>query len=72
MRIIHWWTAVMGCNISKKHSTIIGAGSGVIVNALRSVDDKEPTTLNPRSCATKLQQYARPHSRFSYNVVAVA
>ena len=72
MRIIHWWAAVMGCDISKKESGIVGAGRGVFVNTLRNFDDKEPATMNPRRFATKLRQYARPQCRFSYSVAAVA
>jgi hypothetical protein len=40
MRIIHWWAAVMGCDIFKKDLGIVSAGRGVFVNALRSFDDE--------------------------------
>ena len=62
----------MRCDISKKESSIVGAGRGVFVSALRSFDDKALATLNPRSFATKLRQYGRPQCRFSYSVVTVA
>ena len=65
MHIIHWYAAIMGCNISKKDSGIVGAGRGAFVKSLWSFDGKDPADLNPRSFAMKLLEFARPLYRLS-------
>ena len=39
IRVIHWWDAVMGYDISVHKAGIIGAGEKAFIAALRSFDD---------------------------------
>ena len=70
-RIIHWWAAIMGCDISEKESGVADAGRGAFINTLRSFDDDDSGELNPRSFATKVREFARPQCRLSYSVGSI-
>ncbi|KAL7554211.1 hypothetical protein ACHAWF_017633 [Thalassiosira exigua] len=72
IRVIHWWAAVMGCDISQNESGIIGAGPTAFIAALRAFKDTEPTALLAPFFAKKLREEATPRCRLSYGEKAIA
>jgi len=57
IKIIHWWAAVRGCDISVVRSGIANAGRETFMSAISSFDEKDASLLTPRSFAKALQKY---------------
>ena len=56
IKIIHWWAAVMGCDISKEECGIKKIGRQTFLAALRSFEKKHPSSLNEESFAKALKK----------------
>jgi len=54
IRVIHWWAAAMGCDISEERCGIRHIGRDKFLSALDSFEDKDPSTLNEESFAQAL------------------
>ena len=65
--VIHWWAAIMGCDISENASGIAHVGPKVFFEALRSFDDKPPGRLTAPSFATALLSNAQQRCREMYS-----
>ena len=57
IKIIHWWAAVCGCDISVNRSGIMGAGKATFMSALQSFDNKVASLLTPRLFSKALQKF---------------
>ena len=57
----------MGCDILERDSGLVGAGRGVFLKALNSVDTTEAVDLAHRSFVIKLQEFVRPSCRLQYS-----
>ena len=69
---LHWFAAVVGCDISKSSSCIVGVGKTVFVKALKSFDAGPDNDLTPWSLAVTLQKFGTPFCRLRYSVRQVA
>lgn len=70
--ILHWWAAVIGCDISEKRSGIAYTGKEAFLDALQTFDKKPPKRLNSHSFETQLLKHTRPRCRKMYNSHSVA
>jgi len=68
MHIIHWWAAIMGCDISEKASGIVYAGPDAFFAALCGFDNKPSHTLTPKSFATAFHEHVEKRCRDSYSI----
>jgi len=59
IKIIHWWAAVMGCDISVEDCGIRDAGKKGFLKALHTFDGKDPDVLTSYSFAGKLRDNSR-------------
>eukprot|EP00573_Skeletonema_grethae_P007592 CAMPEP_0201711044 /NCGR_PEP_ID=MMETSP0578-20130828/58939_1 /ASSEMBLY_ACC=CAM_ASM_000663 /TAXON_ID=267565 /ORGANISM="Skeletonema grethea, Strain CCMP 1804" /LENGTH=253 /DNA_ID=CAMNT_0048200093 /DNA_START=2547 /DNA_END=3308 /DNA_ORIENTATION=- len=66
IKIIHWWAATMGCDISKDDCGISGAGTKAFFKVLDDVMKREGD-LSPTVFAKKLREHAQPSTRLSYS-----
>ena len=57
IKIIHWWAAVCGCDISVNRSGIMGAGKATFMSALQSFYNKVASLLTPRLFSKALQKF---------------
>ena len=62
-KVIHWFAAAVGCDVSANGSGMVSVGRALFMKALRSFDAGPVTNLNPRSFAVKLQEFALPSCR---------
>ena len=72
LRIIHWWAAIMGCDISEMESGVVGAGRESFIKALRSIGTTPPEDLTSLMFATKVREFATKRCRLSYSVKSIA
>ena len=68
IQIIHWWAAVIGCDISKNRSGIAGIGRKTFMTALDEFCDKDASFLTTRAFAKTLRNKADASVRFSFSV----
>ena len=59
-KVIHWFAAVMGCDISVDGNGIDGMGRVAFVRALRVSEDECVSELEPFNFAKKLWNLCRP------------
>ena len=70
LRIVHWWAAVMGCDVSKGPTKvgIRGVGRAAFLEALTTFDSKQERELSARSFAKALRDKAGSTVRLSYSI----
>ena len=68
LKIIHWFAAVVGCDISESSSGIVGAGKAAFIKAMKTFDGGPVADLTPRSFAIKLREVALPSCRLRYSI----
>ena len=68
IKIIRWWAAVCGCDISENGCGISGAGKKCFMDALKSFDGKDVSSLTPKSFAAAIHKYAKPEVKSKYTV----
>ena len=71
LNIIHWFAAVVGCDISKSSSGIAGVGEVLFIRALKSFD-AAVTDVTMQSFAIKLQEFGLPSCRPRYSIRQMA
>ena len=72
IHVIHWWAAVMGCDISEKGSGIAHVGPRAFIAALRSFDDKPPQRLTVHGFASALLKSAPQRCSELHSVSRIA
>ena len=72
MRIIHWWAAVLRCDISKQPCGILHVKRSAFLSALRSFVGKDAAGLNPHSFTVQLRKVAKPQCCLTYSVGEIA
>jgi len=64
IKIIHWWAATLGCDISEsKSGDIIGAGRKAFMDALESFENKDQSLLDTHSFARALRKHGTSKTR---------
>ena len=58
VQVLHWWAAVMGCDISEHESGIHDAGEKAFLSALASFDSAEAQLLTTKSFAEALREHS--------------
>ena len=71
-KVIHWFAAVMGCDISVGGNGISGMGRAPFVRALRELEEEGVKELEPRKFATKLRDLSRVSVRLSYSIKSIS
>mmetsp|Transcript_9285 Transcript_9285/g.13933 ORF Transcript_9285/g.13933 Transcript_9285/m.13933 type:complete len:185 (+) Transcript_9285:1-555(+) len=59
IKVIHWWAAVMGCDITKEESGVKGIGRATFYAAMGSFENKPILSLNTASFTKSLKAHAR-------------
>ena len=68
LKVIHWWAAVMGCDISENRSGISGVGRETFLSALESFDAADASELTARAFASAIRNKGTATVRLSYSV----
>ena len=71
-KVIHWFAAIMGCDVSVERSGISGMGRTAFVQALSKSEDKGVQKLQPRPFAKKLRDFCRPSCRLSHSIKSIS
>ena len=71
-KVIHWFAAVVGCDISVGGNGITGMGRAPFVRALRESEDEGIKELEPRKFAKKLRDLSRASVRLSYSIKSIS
>ena len=71
-KVIHWFAAVMGCDVSVDSSGIDGMGRVAFIRALRDSEDEGVRELEPRKFAKKLWDLCRPSCRLKYTIASIS
>ncbi|KAL7552027.1 hypothetical protein ACHAWF_017125 [Thalassiosira exigua] len=72
LRVIHWWAAVMGCDISVNENGILYAGPKAFFKALRSLDHVPSSDLSTLNFANALREHVGAACRLSWGVHQLA
>ena len=68
IKVIHFWAAIMGCDISENASGIVGVGRACFLAALKSFDEKPSSQLTSNNFAKAIRNKATTAVRASYSV----
>ncbi|KAL7537783.1 hypothetical protein ACHAXR_008074 [Thalassiosira sp. AJA248-18] len=68
LRIIHWWGAVMGYDLSEEESGIMNAGKGAFMSALGSFDSDALPSIQASEFAEALWQASDVRVQSNYSV----
>ena len=71
-KVIHWFTAVMGCDISVNGNGIDGMGRVAFVRALRESEDEDVRELEPFKFANKLRNLCRPAYQLKHTIKSIS
>ena len=68
LKNLHWWAAVMGCDISENEYGFRGAGRKAFLNALASFDSANAPPMGTKLFANALREYSKAEVRLSDSV----
>jgi len=71
VRIIHWWVAVMGCDITESDCGMFYLGDKTFLPALSAFDEGAASTLNSATFAAALWDRVISRTRDRYTIDAI-
>lgn len=71
IKIIHWWAAVNGCDVSANKSGIDGVGSGTFLKVAKHLCTSASSDVSAMQMATFLLQYGSAEARSKHTVDAI-
>jgi hypothetical protein len=71
LRVIHYWAACRGCDITESSTGLTGIGRTCFFTAMSKFDNSTPTQFTSEGLAKELHKAARLDTRLTYSVQSI-